>query len=79
MGAAGAGAIDGVAVEGVAVEGAVPKELGFDELGFEEVVGTELCAGQNVETSSKAIPAVHKRGVMGHLRRRFFDYTSGTT
>ncbi len=79
MGAAGAGAIDGVAVEGVAVEGAVPKELGFDELGFEEVVGTGLCAGQNVETSSKAIPAVHKRGVMGHLRRRFLDYTSGTT
>lgn len=72
------GAVGAEAIGGVAVEGAVAKELDFEEVGFEEVVGTGLCAGQNAERSSKAIPAVNKRGVMGHLRRRFLDYTSGT-
>ncbi len=72
-GAVVAGSVDG----GDAAEGAVPKELGFEELGFEEAGWTGLCAGQRVEASSNTIPAVNKRGVMGHLRQRFLDYTSG--
>ena len=40
---------------------------------------TGFCAEQNVDASNRAIPAVYKRGVMGHLRQRCQNYTSAGT